>query len=272
MIKVAIYGKGGIGKSTVSSGISAALGLDGRKVMQIGCDPKTDSTINLLGGAPPPPILQYMQEHGRPETLGEIARQGFGGAVCLEVGGPTPGVGCFGRGMLTAFELLDDMDAYAVHKPDVVLYDILADIVCGGIAVPMREGLADRVVIVTSGEKMALLAARNIILALRNFADRNYAELGGLILNCRDMSDEEERVRRFAEEMETEIIGVIPRDPAIHAHEERGRTIIEGDPGHPTSARFFELARTIMGFTPRPRIHRPAPGRARAQEIPSCPC
>ena len=271
MIKVAIYGKGGIGKSTVSSSISAALGLEGRKVMQIGCDPKTDSTINLLGGTPPPPILQYLQEHGRPARLDDIALRGFGGAVCMEVGGPTPGVGCFGRGMLTAFELLEDMDAYAKHQPDVVLYDIMADVVCGGIAVPMREGLADKVLIVTSGEKMALLAARNIILALRNFADRNYAELGGLILNCRDMADEEERVRRFAEEMETEIIGVIPRDPAIHGYEEIGKTIVEGDPDHPTSRRFIGLARTIMGFTPRPRQQRRTRGGFSTQGVPACP-
>lgn len=248
MLKVAIYGKGGIGKSTVSSSITAALGLEGYNIMQIGCDPKTDSTINLLGGTPPPPILQYMQENGRPESLDDIVRKGFGGAVCMEVGGPTPGVGCFGRGMLTAFELLDEMDAYGVYTPDVVLYDILADVVCGGIAVPMREGLADKVCIVTSGEKMALLAARNIILALRNFADRNYAELGGLILNCRDMANEVKRVQAFAKEMDTEIIGVIPRDPTIHAYEEDGKTIVEGDRDHPTSTRFFDLARTIVNM------------------------
>jgi nitrogenase iron protein NifH len=251
VIKVAIYGKGGIGKSTVASGISAALGMKGTRVMQLGCDPKTDSTINLLGGSPPPPILQYLQEHGRPAGLEDIARRGAGGAVCMEVGGPTPGVGCFGRGMLTAFELLEEMGAYAVYRPDVVLYDILADIVCGGIAVPMREGFADKVCIVTSGEKMALLAARNIITALRNFADRHYSELGGLILNCRDMDHEEQRVRDFAEEMETEIIGVIPRDTDIHRYEEQGMTIVEGAPDHPTSARFFELAKTILQFEPK---------------------
>ncbi len=248
MIKVAIYGKGGIGKSTVTSGIAAALGSDGYNVMQLGCDPKTDSTINLLGGTPPPPILQYLQENGQPDNLDAFVRRGFGNVACMEVGGPTPGVGCFGRGMLTAFELLDEMGAYETYQPDVVFYDILADIVCGGIAVPMREGFADKVCIVTSGEKMALLAARNIILALRNFADRNYSELGGLILNCRDMADEVERVRDFAQEMDTSVIGVIPRDTAIHAFEEQGKTIVEGDPAHPTSARFFELARTMVGF------------------------
>ena len=248
MIKVAIYGKGGIGKSTVTSGISAALGSKGVNVMQLGCDPKTDSTINLLGGTAPPPILQYLQENGNPETLDAIIRRGYGDVACLEVGGPTPGVGCFGRGMLTAFDLLDEMGAYEVYKPDVVLYDILADIVCGGIAIPMREGFADKVCIVTSGEKMALLAAKNIILALRNFADRNYAELGGLILNCRDMADEVERVEEFAHEMETEVIGVIPRDTAIHAYEEEGKTIVEGDSGLPTSAKFFELAETIRNL------------------------
>ena len=172
----------------------------------------------------------------------------------MEVGGPAPGVGCFGRGMLTAFELLDEMGAYDTFAPDVVLYDILADVVCGGIAVPMREGFADKVCIVTSGEKMALLAARNIILALRNFADRNYAGLGGLILNCRDMADEVARVRAFADEMQTSILGVIPRDRAIHTFEEQGRTIVEGDPALPTSALFFELAKIIAGFQHGERI------------------
>lgn len=248
MIKVAIYGKGGIGKSTVTSSISAAMGLDGLSVMQLGCDPKTDSTINLLGGTPPTPILQYLQEQGTPDNLDAIVQRGFGDVACLEVGGPSPGVGCFGRGMLTAFGLLDEMGAYDTYKPDVVLYDIMADVVCGGIAVPMRQGFADKVCIVTSGEKMALLAAKNIILALRNFADRNYAELGGLILNCRDMVDEVERVEAFAREMETSVIGVIPRDTAIHRYEEEGKTIVEGDPNLPTSRRFFDLARTIAGF------------------------
>jgi len=248
LIKVAIYGKGGIGKSTVTSCISAALGLDGYNVMQLGCDPKTDSTINLLGGTPPPPILQYLQEQGQPEALDAIIRRGFGDVACLEVGGPTPGVGCFGRGMLTAFDLLDEMGAYDTYRPDVVLYDIMADIVCGGIAVPMREGFADKVCIVTSGEKMALLAAKNIILALRNFADRNYAELGGLILNCRDMDDEVERVEEFAHKMDTSVIGVIPRDTAIHRFEEEGKTIVEGDRSLPTSKRFFDLGRTIVNF------------------------
>jgi nitrogenase iron protein NifH len=248
LIKVAIYGKGGIGKSTVTSGISAALGVKGYNVLQLGCDPKTDSTINLLGGTPPPPILQYMQEHGMPENLDEVISRGFGNVACLEVGGPTPGVGCFGRGMLTAFEMLEEKGAYEKYKPDVVLYDILADIVCGGIAVPMREGFADKVCIVTSGEKMALLAAQNIITALRNFADRNYAELGGLILNCRDMDDEEERVNEFARKMGTSVIGVIPRDTTIHSYEEDGKTIVEGDSSHPTSKRFFDLADTILNF------------------------
>lgn len=248
MIKVAIYGKGGIGKSTVTSSISAALGLEGHNVMQLGCDPKTDSTINLLGGTPPPPILQYLQENGKPDTLDAIVKRGFGNVACMEVGGPTPGVGCFGRGMLTAFDLLDEMGAYEAYRPDVVLYDIMADVVCGGIAVPMREGFADKVCIVTSGEKMALLAARNIITALRNFADRNYAELGGLILNCRDMDNEVERVEEFAHEMETSVIGVIPRDTAIHRFEEEGRTVVEGDRSLATSERFFDLARTIVDF------------------------
>ena len=132
MLKIAIYGKGGIGKSTVTSNLSAAFAAMGKRVIQIGCDPKADSTINLLGGEPVEPVMNFMRRTDRdPETLEEISRQGFGGVLCIETGGPTPGLGCAGRGIIATFQLLEDLRLFETWKPDVVLYDVLGDVVCG---------------------------------------------------------------------------------------------------------------------------------------------
>ena len=179
MLKVAIYGKGGIGKSTVTSNLEAAFASMGKKVIQIGCDPKADSTINLLGGEPLRPVMNYMREEDEePEELSDIAKEGYGGVLCIETGGPTPGLGCAGRGIIATFQLLEDLQLFETYKPDVVLYDVLGDVVCGGFAAPIREGYAEKVLIVTSGEKMALYAANNISSAVRNFEDRSYARKG----------------------------------------------------------------------------------------------
>ena len=168
MLKIAIYGKGGIGKSTVTSNLAAAFAAMGKRVIQIGCDPKADSTINLLGGTPVEPVMNFMRRTDRdPESLEEISRQGFGGILCIETGGPTPGLGCAGRGIIATFQLLEDLRLFETWKPEVVLYDVLGDVVCGGFAAPIREGYAEKVLIVTSGEKMALYAANNISSAVR---------------------------------------------------------------------------------------------------------
>ena len=157
MLKVAVYGKGGIGKSTITSNLAAAFAAMGKKVIQIGCDPKADSTINLLGGEPLRPVMNFMREEDEePERLEDISKEGFGGVLCIETGGPTPGLGCAGRGIIATFQLLEDLKLFETYKPDVVLYDVLGDVVCGGFAAPIREGYAEKVLIVTSGEKMAL--------------------------------------------------------------------------------------------------------------------
>jgi len=168
MIKVAIYGKGGIGKSTVTANLAAALAVRGKKVIQIGCDPKADSTINLLGGRLLEPVMNYLREHDSEPGLDDIVRQGFGGVYCIETGGPTPGIGCAGRGIIATFNLLDDLKIFDKYEPDAVLYDVLGDVVCGGFAAPIREGYAEDILIVTSGEKMALYAANNIKTAVDN--------------------------------------------------------------------------------------------------------
>lgn len=246
MLKVAIYGKGGIGKSTVTSNLAAAFANMGKRVIQIGCDPKADSTINLLGGEPLRPVMNFMREEDEePDELAQISKEGYGGVLCIETGGPTPGLGCAGRGIIATFQLLEDMDLFERYKPDVVLYDVLGDVVCGGFAAPIREGYASKVLIVTSGEKMALYAANNIFSAVKNFEDRSYARVFGVVLNHRNVENEKEKVQAFAEKVGVPIVGEVPRSDKIIHWEEQGKTVIEGDPTSEISKCFFNLAELL---------------------------
>lgn len=247
MLKIAIYGKGGIGKSTITSNLSAAFAQLGKKVIQIGCDPKADSNINLLGGESLMPVMNYMREFDSdPEKIEDISKIGFGGVLCIETGGPTPGLGCAGRGIVTTFNLLEELDLFETYRPDVVLYDVLGDVVCGGFAAPIREGYAEKVLIVTSGEKMALYAANNINSAVKNFEDRGYAKVLGIVLNHRNVENEDQKVKEFAESAGLPIVGDIPRSGDINRFEEMGKTVIEGDPDLPISQHFFNLAKLLL--------------------------
>ena len=247
MIKIALYGKGGIGKSTCTSNLASAFAVLGKKVIQIGCDPKADSTINLLGGTPVTPVMDYLREHDdEPETIEEIAEMGFGNVLCIETGGPTPGLGCAGRGIITTFHLLEELKLFEKYQPDVVLYDVLGDVVCGGFAAPIREGYASQVLIVTSGEKMALYAANNIANAVKNFEDRSYARVRGIIMNRRNVENEEEKVCTFAKSAGLEIVADIPRSAEIIRYEDMGMTVIQGDSSCETAKQFLTLAQKLI--------------------------
>jgi len=243
MLKIAIYGKGGIGKSTITSNLAAAFAVQGRRVIQIGCDPKADSTINLLGGELLQPVMDYLRNNDDdPTSYQQISKEGFGGVLCIETGGPTPGLGCAGRGIIATFNLLEDLRLFEQWQPDVVLYDVLGDVVCGGFAAPIREGYAEKVLIVTSGEKMALYAANNINTAVANFEDRGYAKVAGVVLNHRNVPDELQKVQAFASEHDLPIVAQIPRSDDINRYEDQGMTVIQADPSLDVSQRFLDLA------------------------------
>ncbi len=246
MVKIAIYGKGGIGKSTITSNLAAAFAKLGKTILQIGCDPKADSTINLLDGENLIPVMNFLREYGRNPELDEIVKKGIFGIYCIETGGPTPGIGCAGRGIVATFNLLEELSIFEHIKPDIVLYDVLGDVVCGGFAAPIREGYADDILIVTSGEKMALYAANNIKTAIDNFQDRGYGKVRGIVFNRRDVLDEENKVRRFAEDSNIPIIADIPRSNEILEWEDQGKTVVQGNPESEISKKFYELAKSLL--------------------------
>ena len=246
MRKIAIYGKGGIGKSTTTSNLSAALALKGYKVMQVGCDPKSDSTKNLMEGKRIPTVLEQLKEKGESLKLEDIVFEGFGGVLCVEAGGPTPGIGCAGRGIISAFEKLAELEAFETYKPDIVIYDVLGDVVCGGFAMPIRGGYAQDVYVVSSGEMMSLFAANNIATAIKGFGKRGYAKLQGLILNKKNIENEDEIVRKACEEIGTSIVATIPRCGDIQIAENQGCTVLEALPESEMCEIYRALARDMM--------------------------
>lgn len=246
MIKFAIYGKGGIGKSTTVSNLSVAMTNMGLKVMQIGCDPKADSTKNLIGNQKAVPILDLIKENGNDIKLEDIVKIGYNNVFCVEAGGPTPGMGCAGRGIIVALDKLKQLGAYDVYKPDIVIYDVLGDVVCGGFSMPMRNGYADKVYIITSGENMAIHAAYNIGMALLNFKNRGYAELGGIILNKKNVVDEEKKVEELANDFKTKIISTINRSEKVLEAEDINKTVMEAFPDSDIANEYNVLAKKIL--------------------------
>lgn len=245
MQRIAVYGKGGIGKSTTVTNVAAALASQGLKVMQIGCDPKADSTFIPMGRTHIPAILDVMRATDAP-SLCDIVHEGAQGVLCAEAGGPLPGTGCAGRGVITAFETLEELEAFETYGPDVVIYDVLGDVVCGGFSLPMRAQYSDVVYVVTSGEMMSMYAASNIASAVERFKARGYARMGGLILNRRNVEGETEKVQDLARELGCAVVGDIPRDPEVQLCEQRGLTVMGGAPESEIAAAYRRLAQTMI--------------------------
>ncbi len=246
MKKLAIYGKGGIGKSTTVSNVAAALAEQGLRVMQVGCDPKADSTITLRHGKPLSTVLGLVRAGNLNPALEDMVLEGYGGVLCVEAGGPTPGLGCAGRGIIAALEKLETAGAYEVYQPDVVLYDVLGDVVCGGFTMPMRSGYADAVYILTSGENMAIHAAANIASAVERFQGRGYARLGGFLLNRRNVKREEEKTEELAEDFHSRILYRLPHCELVPEAEEQEKTVLEAYPDSRMAEEYRSLARVLL--------------------------
>ena len=246
MRKIAIYGKGGIGKSTTTQNTVAGLAEMGKKVMVVGCDPKADSTRLLLGGLSQQTVLDTLRSEGEDVELVDIRKTGYGKTVCVESGGPEPGVGCAGRGIITSINLLEQLGAFAdSEKLDYVFYDVLGDVVCGGFAMPIREGKAKEIYIVVSGEMMAMYAANNICKGIVKFAEGGGVRLGGIICNSRKVDNEEAMIKAFAEKLGTQMIYFVPRDNMVQRAEINRKTVIEYDPKADQADHYRNLSRAI---------------------------
>lgn len=255
MRQVAIYGKGGIGKSTTTQNLTAALAEMGKNIMIVGCDPKADSTRLILNGLAQKTVLDTLREEGEDIELDEIMKEGYGNIKCVESGGPEPGVGCAGRGIITSINMLESLGAYE-DDLDYVFYDVLGDVVCGGFAMPIREGKAEEIYIVASGEMMAMYAANNISKGILKFATSGRTRLGGIICNSRKVDNEYEMLKAFAEELGTQLIHFVPRDNMVQRAEINKKTVIDYDPTEPQADEYRQLARAIdnneMFVIPKP--------------------
>jgi nitrogenase iron protein NifH len=244
--KIAIYGKGGIGKSTTTQNTVAGLAEMGKKIMVVGCDPKADSTRLLLGGLSQHTVLDTLRVEGEDVALEDILKVGFANTDCVESGGPEPGVGCAGRGIITSINLLEQLGAYKEErKIDYVFYDVLGDVVCGGFAMPIREGKAQEIYIVVSGEMMAMYAANNICKGIVKFAEAGGVRLGGLICNSRKVDNEMAMIEAFAKKLGTQMIHFVPRDNVVQRAEINRKTVIEYEPGAGQADEYRALAKKI---------------------------
>ena len=257
MRKIAIYGKGGIGKSTTTQNTVAGLAEAGHRVMVVGCDPKADSTRLLLGGLQQNTVLDTLRTEGEDVELSDILKPGYKGTLCTESGGPEPGVGCAGRGIITSINMLEQLGAYKEDKNlDYVFYDVLGDVVCGGFAMPIREGKAQEIYIVCSGEMMAMYAANNICKGIVKFAEAGGVRLGGLICNSRKVDNEMAMIEALAAKIGTQMIHFVPRDNMVQKAEINRKTVIEFNPEHPQADEYRQLSQKIannkMFVIPKP--------------------
>lgn len=246
--QIAIYGKGGIGKSTTTSNISAALSEQGYKVMQFGCDPKSDSTNTLRDGSYIPTVLDTLREKNKVDAH-DVIFQGFNGIYCVEAGGPAPGVGCAGRGIITAVQLFKQQNIFEELDLDYVIYDVLGDVVCGGFATPIREGIAKHVFTVSSSDFMSVYASNNLFRGIKKYSTSGGALLGGVIGNSINTDYQKEIIDDFVKKTNTQVMEYVPRSVTVTQSELRGKTTIEAAPNSEQADIYRRLANKIANHT-----------------------
>lgn len=248
--KISVYGKGGIGKSTLSSNLSCCLADMGYKVMQVGCDPKRDSVATVCGELIHPILNDAPDEQNLNLTEAQVDKfihTGYNEVLCVECGGPIPGMGCAGTGVSQALELLQSTRVYERHDVDIVIYDVLGDVVCGGFAKPLRGGNAREVYIVTCAEFSALFQTNNIAKSVRRIRDNGEdCCCAGLINNMRGIPNEEKIVEEIAEKMGVPVIAHIPRSPLVQAAEFYTKTVMQVFPESSQASAYHRLAHKVL--------------------------
>lgn len=250
---IVVFGKGGIGKSTISANLSTVYARQGLKVLHVGCDPKHDSTLGLTDSGMIETFMEKYQRlfavRDRPEvTPADLMVRGRLGIDCVEAGGPEPGVGCAGRGISLMLEALQDLDVLRSGGYDARVFDVLGDVVCGGFAAPLRKGFAEKIVIVVSEELMALYAANNIAKSVKTYSS-NGVYLAGLVANLKDGQVDRARIERFASILGTRVLEFVPRDPAVREAEfARDRTVVERSPDSPFAKALESLAEKVKAL------------------------
>lgn len=256
MKKICIYGKGGIGKSTVVANVAAAAAMQGRRVMVVGCDPKADTTRVLMHGSIETILDVHARCGGVDLKMEDVAHDGAFGVLCMESGGPRAGEGCAGKGIALALQDIRDLGIVERFQPDLILYDVLGDVVCGGFSTPLRARVADTAYIVTTADYMSIYAANNISGCIRKYAARGGCKLGGLIFNARSAVGDSAPVEEFARRLGSRIVGRIPLDSAISRAELRRMTVMERSPDCASALAFARLAEYMLqneaGSVPTP--------------------
>ena len=245
--RIAISGKGGIGKSVVATGLSAHHGMAGRRVLHVGCDPKRDSCLRLIGRTAARTAVDLVGMEPGAVAAASLLNEGRHGVLCIEAGGPDPGLGCGGRGVARAIELIEETELLESGELDVVVFDVLGDVVCGGFAAPLRKGFARKVVIVASEEPMALFAANNIAKAVVTYRS-NGVVLAGLVANLRGGAVD--LVERFAAAIGSSVLAVIERDPKVLEAERQRTTVLDHAPDSPAARAISALAEALGRVDP----------------------
>lgn len=258
MERIAFYGKGGIGKSTIATSASLSMSRMGKRVLHVGCDPKHDSSLVLVKDPENfKTVIDQIFAGVEDLEADDFIMDGIEGIDCVESGGPEAGRGCGGRAVSRSFEVFEDVELVDDTRYDAVVYDVLGDVVCGGFAAPMRRSAKSKVVIVLSEELMAAYAANRIAAAVGQF-EKNGIVLAGLVINLKSNTADLAPIARFAKALNTTVLGVLPRDPLVCEAEIYRHCIVDYAPESPVAVGIKAIVEKVIALD-RDAIPKPTP-------------